>query len=172
MQRQIADFRKWIETILNRQSKICILPINLHVHSHAAHTTHSAHATHTHTTHAAHTSHATATTAVVIVVAAAFFLFDGEVGNQGFRGKQQTCNAGAILQSAPRHLYRVNDTGLAQVGVGSGQGVVAVVLFLAAANIVNDDRTIDPRVFARSCVRESQGCFASRARRVAHPLAG
>src|SRR5262249_13342507 len=77
------------------------------------HATHAAHTTHTsHATHATHATHA-----VVFVVVHLFLGLLRHVRNERFGGEQQAGDAGAVLQGAARHLDRVDDAGLAQVGV-------------------------------------------------------
>src|SRR6516165_6701586 len=101
---------------------------------------HAAHATHaTHTAHTAHAAHAV----VVVVVRIAGLLLLGDVGNTGLGGQQQAGNRGAVLKSAARHLDRIDDAGLAKVGVGAGLGVVAVILFLVLQDLVDHDRAVE-----------------------------
>ena len=45
-----------------------------------------------------------------------------------------------------RHLDRIDDAGFAQIAVVAVSGVVAVVLFLAPANVVDDDGAIEAGV--------------------------
>src|SRR4051794_10875955 len=85
-------------------------------HAHAAHATHTAHAA-----HAAHPTHAVIVVVIVVVV----LLLLGDVGHAPLGGQQQGGDAGAVLQGAAGHLDRVDDAGLAEVGVGLLVGVVA-----------------------------------------------
>ena len=58
-----------------------------------------------------------------------FFVF--EVGDHGFDGQEETGDGGGVLQGDAGHLGWVNDTGLDQVFVDTGAGVVADVAFFA-----------------------------------------
>src|SRR5258708_3299502 len=99
----------------------------------------------THTAHPSHASHATHASAVVVVVVVLLLLL-GDVGDQPFGGEQQAGHAGAVLQRGAGNFYGVHDAGLAQVAVGAALGVVAVVLFLAAADVVGDHGAVQPGV--------------------------
>src|SRR5262249_7210284 len=113
----------------------------LEIHAaHAAHATHTAHAA-AHAAHAAHASHA-----VVVMSGGHVFLLLRNVGDEGFSGKEQVGDAGAVLQSAAGDFHGVDDAGLAQVGVLGAVGVVAVVLLLAAANVSDDYGAIETSV--------------------------
>src|SRR5207302_2433365 len=103
-------------------------PPTSHAAAHAAHSTHAAHA--------------------VVVVAGGHVLFlFGNVGYQRLGGQQQAGDAGAVLESAAGDFDRVDDTSLAQVGVLATLGVIAVVLFLAFANVGDDYRAVQAGVF-------------------------
>src|SRR5207249_520547 len=109
----------------------------LHSHvSHAAHPTHAAHTSHT-TAHASHSTHAAHATAMVIFMSIGLFLF-WNVGHERFGRQKQASHAGAVLQRTPCHLDWVDNAGLAEVAVFARLGIVAVVLFLAAADVVDN----------------------------------
>src|SRR5262249_46606515 len=115
--------------------------IILHLHSHVTHAAHTTHATHS--SHAAHTTHAAA---VVVVVVVFLLVLLGDVVHEGFGSQKQGGHARPVLQGAPVHLDRVDDAGLAQVGVFACLGVVAVVLVLAAADVVDDHGAVQAGV--------------------------
>src|SRR5262249_28328873 len=100
----------------------------------------------THAAHASHTTHAAAHAVMVVVVVVVLLALLGDVGDQGFGGEQQVGDAGGILQCRARHLHGVDDAGFPHVAVAAALGVVAVVLFLAAADIVRDHGAVQTRV--------------------------
>src|SRR4051794_30730927 len=81
---------------------------------HAAHTSHA-----THTSHSTHAAHLV----VVVMVVVALLILLGDVGDDGLGGQEQAGDAGAVLQGTAGDLDRVDNAGLAQVGVLAGQGV-------------------------------------------------
>src|SRR4029453_4264370 len=98
-----------------------------------------------HATHAAHTTHA-AHAVVVVVVAAFVFLLLGNLGDEGFGGKQQGGDAGPVLQSDGDDLGGVDHAELEHVAVLVAVGVVAFFLGLELADAVEDDGAIDAGV--------------------------
>src|SRR5688572_6343919 len=108
------------------------------------HPVHAAHSHATHSSHAAHTTHSSATVVVVVVV---LLVLLRDFADERLGGEQQVGDADAILQRAAGHLDRVNNSGLAKVGVFTSQGIEAVILFFVAANVVDDDRSIQSCVF-------------------------
>ena len=74
------------------------------------------------------------------------FLALGLVGNHGLGGEDQAADAGGVLQRGARHLGGVNDSGFHQVAVLAGGGVEAVVLALAAHDLVDDHAALKTSV--------------------------
>src|SRR5262249_22170830 len=90
---------------------------------------------------AAHATHAAAGAAAVRVL----LLLLGPLGHQRLSGEHQRGHRRRVLERGADDLGRVDDTGVDEILVGVGRGVVAERA-LALADLVDDDRAFDAAV--------------------------
>src|SRR5205823_3845210 len=115
---------------------------------------HIAHAHATHTSHATHATHAAAHAVMFVVVVVVLLALLGNVGDERFGRQQQGGDACGVLQRRPCDLHGIDDAGFAKIAVAAALGVVAVVLLLAAADVVRDHGAVEAGVVGDQAARD------------------